>query len=475
MATYLTNGNDTYFGTALGDDVFGKDGNDVIFGGDGHDFLAGGDGDDWLNPGYGLDVLVGGAGSDTVSYAFYGSRVHASLLDGYGKNFSIGPDTDTYFSMENIEGSGYDDFLEGDNNANVLKGLSGKDDIFGLGGADTIDGGNGDDDIDGGSGADLLKGGAGDDSIKSGSGADTLDGGAGRDMADYADSTIAVSVKLTGLAGVGGHAQGDTYTGIESVQGSQYGDILWGNGGGNTLRGEGGNDEIKGGGGEDTLFGGDGDNILEGESGNDTFYAGDGNDQIKGGTGIDLVRYDGSTGVLVNLSTGQSLNGEAAGDALESVENLRGSSFYDFFTGDDVANTLMGMGGNDKLSALGGNDTVIGGDGIDNVWGGAGLDKFEFRDLDEAGDTINDFVAADDTIVIWGAGFGGGLMGGSISSLDFVTRADNAAQDVFDRFVFRTTDKTLWFDVDGSGAAAAILVADLQQGATMTHADILIV
>ena len=57
----------------------------------------------------------------------------------------------------------------------------------------------------------------------------------------------------------------------------------------------------------------------------------------------------------------------------------------------------------------------------------------------------------------------------------FRARADNHAQDADDRFIFRTTDRTLWFDADGSGAGAAIMVADLQAGAVVTAADILLI
>jgi Ca2+-binding RTX toxin-like protein len=103
------------------------------------------------------------------------------------------------------------------------------------------------------------------------------------------------------------------------------------------------------------------------------------------------------------------------------------------------------------------------------------MDRFELTALSEIGDLIQDFVAADDTVVITGAAFGGGLVAGTLGASLFQSRADNVAQDANDRFIFRTTDKSLWFDADGNGAIAAVLVVDMQQGATMTNADILIV
>ena len=91
--------------------------------------LSGGAGDDTLTGGGGADRLNGGAGSDTADYADATSGVRLKL--GGGKSAG-----DTYVSIENLAGSGFNDRLTGDGAANVLTGQ---------GGADTIDGGGGDD------------------------------------------------------------------------------------------------------------------------------------------------------------------------------------------------------------------------------------------------------------------------------------------------------------------------------------------
>jgi len=91
---------------------------------------------------------------------------------------------------------------------------------------------------------------------------------------------------------------------------------------------------------------------------------------------------------------------------------------------------------------------------------------------------ITDFgniLSSDDRFQITAAAFGGGLVAGALAANQFITRADNLAQDADDRFIFNTTDRTLWFDADGSGAGAAIMVADLQAGAIVTAADILLI
>lgn len=40
---------------------------------------------------------------------------------------------------------------------------------------------------------------------------------------------------------------------------------------------------------------------------------------------------------------------------------------------------------------------------------------------------------------------------------------------------FRTTDKTLWFDIDGVRGEGPVLIADLQDSAVFTAADILMI
>ena len=96
--------------------------------------------------------------------------------------------------------------------------------------------------------------------------------------ASYASSGAGVTVNLATGAASGGHAEGDTLSGIENLDGSGHADRLTGDGGANILRGLGGADTIEGGSGADT---------------------------IDGGTGVDTASYASSgAGVTVNLATG---------------------------------------------------------------------------------------------------------------------------------------------------------------------------
>jgi Ca2+-binding RTX toxin-like protein len=150
---------------------------------------------------------------------------------------------------------------------------------------------------------------------------------------------------------------------------------------------------VQGGAGLDVLLGGSGEDTLQGEGGNDTLQGGAGADLLDGGDGFDLADYRNSAAeVVIDLGLGLAAGGDAAGDVLAFIENLRGSALADLLLGSDVANSFLGGGGHDTLRGLAGNDTLNGeagrdllegglgndalngGDGEDTLLGGAGLD-----------------------------------------------------------------------------------------------------
>jgi Ca2+-binding RTX toxin-like protein len=192
-------GNDVMNGDAQRNAIYGENGNDTLNGNGGNDYLNGGAGNDILNGGSGNDILVGGAGADkmnggsgnhdVVSYAGAASGVGVHLNTGTGAGGDASGDT--YQNVEDIIGSAYNDYLEGDSaiGGNVIKGGAGNDSIHGNGGYDTLHGEAGDDTITafgswntsgstiyGGAGNDRLTGGEGSDHIFGGIGNDTLNG-----------------------------------------------------------------------------------------------------------------------------------------------------------------------------------------------------------------------------------------------------------------------------------------------------------
>ena len=92
---------------------------------------------------------------------------------------------------------------------------------------------------------DRLIGDDGDNFLVGGAGADVLEGGEGVDYLGYYDSTAAVTVNLATGTATGGYASGDTFSGIQWVEGSRYDDHLTGDDGDNVLVGQAGADVLK--------------------------------------------------------------------------------------------------------------------------------------------------------------------------------------------------------------------------------------
>uniref|UniRef100_UPI00138E45E7 calcium-binding protein n=1 Tax=Parvularcula oceani TaxID=1247963 RepID=UPI00138E45E7 len=233
-------------------------------------------------------------------------------------------------------------------------------------------------------------------------------------------------------------ANGDRYSNIEQVNGSDFADILIGGAGSELLFGDDGNDFLVGGAGADVINGGAGfdvlsfynagsgvrvdlgrgtgvggeaegdlllnieqvngsafndiligseaDNILFGDEGADFLNGRGGADILNGGGGVDKASYYNSlAAVNINLSSGLGSGGDAEGDLLNNIEQVDGSAFNDTLIGSGDADQLFGGEGADDLYGLGGADTLLGGRGSDDLDGGAGADVYLFRLADDAG------------------------------------------------------------------------------------------
>ena len=396
-----------------GSSLWGQRGDDSLSGGEGPDYLWGGKGDDTLMGGGGFDFLEGGAGADTLDGGGGGSRDYAGYeLSDAGVTIDLAMGTaegghaegDTLTSIESVWGSRYADSITGDAGRNNFVGGAGADTLdggagfditwyvdsdagvtvnlgtgtgqggyaegdtltgiemaFGSRHADHLIGGEDSRQLGGWFGNDTLEGGAGNDVLEGGAGADVLDGGGGDwNFAAYWNSDAGVTVNLATGMGQGGHAEGDTLTGISGVRGSSHADHLTGDAGHSNLQGN------------------DGDDTLEGGAGGDWLQGGAGADMIDGGEGDDLARYEGSdAGVAINLARGTGQGGHAEGDALREIENVTGSDHNDRLIGDAGNNRLEGRAGDDILEGRAGDDDLDGGAGSDNVQGGAGDDNLQ--------------------------------------------------------------------------------------------------
>lgn len=303
----------------------------------------------------------------------------------------------------------------------------------------------------------VVRGEGGNDTFRPGAQAERFDGGAGFDWVDFS-GTEAVTVSLGNSFAGTGRAAGDRLTTIEGAIGSDANDRLQGSAVANKLIGGKGNDLLQGLGGNDTLTGGDGHDTLQGGTGQDVLSGGAGNDLLQGGTGNDALAGD---------SGNDTLRGDAGNDLLQ------GGAGNDWLQGDAGNDQLSGDSGNDTLLGGAGNDMLAGGGGADLLTGGTGADAFVFRALSEGGDTITDFGNGADTIRISTA-LGGGLTVGVLPGAAFHVGTTNISGHITDRIIFRTTDTTVWFDADGTGPLAPVLLADLQAGAVLTTQNILV-
>ena len=193
---------------------------------------------------------------DTISYASADRGVRVDLTDqGDAATSSDGrPGIDREQIEEDIElveGSNFDDTLIGSDRGEAFRGLDGNDQLAANGGDDLIDEGS------------------------APNGADTLGGGAGAgDRISYGTRTSGVNVSLDSVRNDGATGEQDNVGGsVEHIGGSNFRDVLTGNGQANTIDGFGGPDTIDGLAGNDTLSAGAANNGVFGGTGNDVIFA----------------------------------------------------------------------------------------------------------------------------------------------------------------------------------------------------------
>lgn len=401
LSFYDSGTDDTIIGTAANDIIMVHNGFDIVWAGDGQDSIFDyGDSNDEIHgetendtifAGRGVNFYDGGSGLDTVDYsnASRWAWVDLALQRGQGDGL------DTLVYIENARGSNFDDWLAGSTVVNILSGGDGHDKLFGYGGADS------------------LYGGSGDDVLTGGTGSDRLDGGADYDVASYASAMTGVRADLSVPGTNTGDAAGDTYFGIEALEGSNFSDTLVGDDGLNVLWGNDGADRLLGGGRADILIGGAGADTLD------------------GGSGFDTASYRSATAaVTVDTTRPGYSTGEAAGDTFISIERFDLTDFADRFTGGTADEAAYGHGGRDVMTGGGGRDTLDGGDdwdvlkggddddvifggsgsdaiygdaGNDTLTGGAERDYFTFNVAVWGRDTITDFQDTIDLIDLRGS------------------------------------------------------------------------
>ncbi len=419
-------GADSIVGSSFADTLAGAQGNDTIRGGDGNDFIR---------------DHTGVIYSPSPMAHFLFDRMMNDPGNFSGHNAPGDPE----FTLNDIENF-YDDEYE--SNSGFLAyslHFGGNDSYFGEGGNDDIVGADGNDFLDGGDDNDRLWGGTGDDTLKGGNDSDTLFGNSGDD----------------------------------SLDGGQGADLM------------------RGGKGADTLSGGSEDDTMDGGTGADIFRGGTGADVINGGD-IDpssfnaLVQLgtmtraqadalvaslnDGDTAtyglsaVDVDLERAVQIGGEAEGDVLTGIENVKGSfTRADVLRGDNKANALSGIGGNDTLEGRGGADTLDGGSGSDTATyesSARAVDVDLVRTVQTGGDAQGDSLVSIENLT--GSRFADALRGDDI---DNIFNGGFGNDTIDGRLGFDTLDLVAW-NTTGLVIAPQVTVqlSDLGDG-TATRAN----
>ncbi|MBM7852910.1 Ca2+-binding RTX toxin-like protein [Methylopila capsulata] len=529
-----TGRNETMTGSIFADTLSGAGGRDTLYGGVGDDRLLGGSGDDNLQGGAGVDNLDGGSENDVLYGGADGDRLTGGAGDDYlageagADVYYFSPDFGRDQISEAVNGGadlirlnagvdkadvdiwieGDDLYIsDGDDSVRILdqfatgvgadarvetlqhsdgsrvslksvqsawlvrEGSSGNDNVSGSIFNDTLNGAGGSDVLSGGVGADQLNGGVGSDTLYGGADGDALNGGDEDDVI-YGDAGADL---LTGGFGddylVGG-VDNDVFafsegfgrdTVVESV-GTGTDSIRF-------------TPDISG---ADVSFRVIGDDLVV-SVGEDQVTI---QDQYAAGTGaqarVERVTFqDGSS--TVSLTTPNAawltVNGTAAGDSLD------GSIFNDKLNGLGGADYLNGALGADTLSGGTGADTLYGGEGADVLSGGAasdllygqgGADVFRFDvDPGAAGvDYVGDFVQGTDRFSLENANFVGITAAATLSAGFF--RLGTAAGDANDRIIYDATTRSLYYDPDGTGAAAQVQFATLGGAVTLSNTDFIV-
>jgi len=476
-------------GNALSNRITGNAAANRLDGREGADILGGRGGNDRYFVDHAGDQVIEAAGEGidhveaTVSFSLAGQYIEKLTLAGT--------------AAIDGSGNGLDNLLTGNGKANVLDGAGGADEMRGGGGDDIYwvdnagdkvveqDGAGGDavnasvsyslagqyaevlnlvgaaaingagnglaNRIVGNAAANEISGGAGNDRLDGGEGADTMIGGLGNDVfvvdqagdrigekADEGTDTVeaSISYSLTGQ-----HVEILRLMGEANIDGTGNNQV-------NSLYGNAGNNRLDGKGGADLLYGGLGNDIYVVDTlGEKAFEA--------NGAGVDTV-----------LS---SVSYSLAGQFVEHL-TLTGSDASDG-AGNGLANVLRGNGAQNVIDGQGGDDRLFGGLGVDRLTGGAGADRFYFDSAYGGGnvDVIEDFSVADDSIYLSRAIFTGIGTDGTLPAGAF--RASTGAQDSSDRILYEQATGSIFYDADGTGAFAAVLIATVDAGNLITAND----
>ena len=428
-----------------------------------------------------IENATGGAGNDII----YGNIEATNILNGGGGNDQIWG----YGGGDTLIGGDGNDVLQVSSDNNLLTGDNGNDSLIVNSGHNNIlYGGEGNDILTAYSSGNILYGGNGNDRLNSygSAGANTLVGGTGDDVYTVTNPGDIVTENAnegTDLVQVSIPTPKGSYTLPDNVENATIIPLmnnaspveftLIGNSLNNTLTGGQANCTLTGGAGIDTfvvisatasitdLGAGNVADILQISAGATAIATATGNFTATNGTVNNGTGSINANGHNVNLALAGGASGWTITNQSSSVVALRGSANNDIITGGS------------------GNDTLTGGLGNDLLTGGAGSDKFVFSATPNANtnhDTVTDFVHGTDILQFTKSIFDK-MVGWWNKDMFWSGAGVTDGHDSTDRIVYDTTSGNLYYDTDGSGGGAAVIVATIgiTIHPTLTYSDIQLV
>jgi Ca2+-binding RTX toxin-like protein len=176
------------------------------------------------------------------------------------------------------------------------------------------------------------------------------------------------------------------------------------------------------------------------------------------GTNLQPSGLDGTDGFQIS----GEVSFDGAGRSVSSAGDVNGDGFGDIIIGASGTNS---NGNSDSGAAY----VVFGKSG-----GFAANLNLSTLDGTTNVDTITDFSAVDDTIVLDDAVFTS-LGMGVLSADAFILSTTGNAADASDRIIYESNTGRLFFDKDGTGAAAKVHFATIGTNLVLTNADFLVI
>jgi Ca2+-binding RTX toxin-like protein len=429
---------------------------------DGDDIFWGGIDDENISPGWENDYIDGGAGNDTI-FLDTGSDISVNLETTTPQDTGNG--LDTIINIENVISDIGDDTIIGSKLDNVLNSARGNDSLNGGLGNDVLNGGAGDDILEGGGGQDtaVFSYASGDAVIRvNADGSRTVTGADGQDQVrdvrflQFSDKKIALtntapeklSLSTTSIAE---NAVVGTSVATFSAVDAQGDALTW------SLTDPTGTFTLSG---NSLVLA----KALDFEAGQRAFII----------TAEAKDKYEGKTT--------QSFTLDVANVIEKTGLTLIGTAGDDLLTGENGDDLIYGRGGNDSLFGGEGYDKLWGELGNDTLAGGSGQDIFVFDKALARTNTANkrynldkiaDFSRVDDTIHLAKSVFSKIAKKGVLQSKEFY--AGTKAHDASDRIIYNKKTGALFYDKDGTGAAAAIQFATIANKETLTFRDFIVI